>query len=170
MLLCIKSTKKINKYMLTNDSQMLEEAYLSISKKTQNPEQMSDDVSTNPNSVVDVGPMEEPAPGVSMNLSDTDEVPNAIDKDTTGVPVSMDSANSSESCGCGNVPCSCNTDVNLEQEEEEDQMTIDNLNSIRESVMKIATCCASGKHLEIWAQQKLAIAMDNLAEVARRLH
>lgn len=141
--------------MLTNDSQMLEEAYLSISKKTQSPEQMSDGVSTDQNSVVSVGPMDGPAPGVEMNIPGAGSSPDPMDNDTTGTPVSMSPDASS---------------VDLEQEDEEDQMTIDNLNSIRESVMKIATCCASGKHLEIWAQQKLAIAMDNLAEVARRLH
>jgi len=140
---------------LTNDSQMLEEAYLSVSKKTQSPVQVSSDVSTDPNSVVSVGPMDGPAPGVEMNIPGAGSSPDPMDNDTTGAPVSMSSGASS---------------VDLEQEDEEDQMTIDNLNSIRESVMKIATCCASGKHLEIWAQQKLAIAMDNLSEVARRLH
>ena len=148
--------------MLNNDSQMLEEAYLSISKKTQTPDPTNSEVSTDPNSVVNVGPMDEPAPGVDVNMADTDGGPDAFDKDTTGVPVSMDSADPSTACGGG-------TEVNLEQEDEEDQMSIENLNSIRESIVKIAACCASGGHLEIWAQQKLAIAMDNLAEVARRL-
>ena len=48
-------------------------------------------------------------------------------------------------------------------------MTISSLHSLRESVMKIASFVISGGHLEPWQQQKLAIAMDGLAEVARRL-
>jgi hypothetical protein len=143
--------------MLNNDSQMLEEAYLSISKKTQTPDPTNSEVSTDPNSVVNVGPMDEPAPGIDANMADIDEAPNAFDKDTTGVPVSL------------NQDTPEMNEVDLEQEDQEDQMSIENLNSIRESIVKIAACCASGGHLEIWAQQKLAIAMDNLAEVARRL-
>lgn len=50
---------------------------------------------------------------------------------------------------------------------EEDHILVSNLNSIRESVCKIADFCATGKCLEKWADQKLAIAMDNLAQVAR---
>ena len=57
----------------------------------------------------------------------------------------------------------------MEDECEEDEMAIDNLNSIRESIMKTAAFCASGGHLEAWQQQKLAIAMDNLASIARSL-
>jgi len=49
-------------------------------------------------------------------------------------------------------------------------MNIDNLNSIRESIVKIASFCSSGCELEVWQQQNIAIAMDNLNEVARRLH
>ena len=48
-------------------------------------------------------------------------------------------------------------------------MAIDNLSSIRESIIKIACHCGSGGQLESWAQQKLAIAMDNLAGIARSL-
>lgn len=55
------------------------------------------------------------------------------------------------------------------EEDEEDEMTITNLDSIRDSVTKVASFCAGGGHLETWQQQKLAIAMDNLAEVARRI-
>lgn len=141
-----------------SDSQLIEEAYLSISKKSPEMEE-KESVSTDPNSTVDVGPMDEPAPGVGMNMIDsevTDVEPE--DKDTTGVAVAMS----------GGAPT---TDgVDMEQEDEEDQMVIDNLNSIRESIMKIASFCSGGGHLEIWAQQKLAIAMDNLSEVARRSH
>jgi len=56
-----------------------------------------------------------------------------------------------------------------EDENEEDEITISNLSSIKESLMKIAMHCGHGYHLEPWQQQKLAIAMDNLAEVARRI-
>ena len=70
---------------------------------------------------------------------------------------------------------SAHTDLSSEEdcwgdeESEEDGMTISNLHSIRDSVMKVSSFCAGGGHLETWQQQKLAIAMDNLAEVARRV-
>jgi len=142
--------------MSKKDSQLLEEAYLSIAKKTTTAPSDAETTSTEPNEVVDVGPMDEPAPGVDMNMIDS-EVSDVEpeDKDTTGVPVSM---TDEPSCDC-----------DMEQEDEEDQMSISNLSSIRESIVKIASFCAGGGHLETWAQQKLAIAMDNLAEVARRL-
>ena len=145
--------------MLTKkDSQLLEEAYLSISKKT--PSVPSDDeaVTTEPNEVVSAGPMDEPAPGVNMDMIDSEVADVAPeDKDTTGMPVSIGVMDSEDDR------------LDVEDEDEEDAMAIDNLNSIRESIMKIASHCGSGSHLEPWAQQKLAIAMDNLAEVARRL-
>lgn len=142
--------------MKKSEYELLEEAYLSVSNKNQTPE-TSSEVSTDPNPVVSVGPMDEPAPGVDVNVSEISPDTAGIDKDTTGVPVDMTAGDAAPS-------------VDLEQEDEEDQMSLENLNSIRDSIMKIAGACASGGHLEIWAQQKLAIAMDNLAEVARRLH
>jgi len=139
--------------MKKSESEMLTEAYLSIAKKTTSMPGENEDVSTDPNSVVDVGAMEEPAPGVDMNMIDSEvQDIGPEDKDTTGVAVDMSPAMPSE---------------DMSQENEEDEMAIENLDSIRESIMKIASFCASGGHLEVWAQQKLAIAMDNLASVAR---
>lgn len=145
--------------MLTKkDSDLLEEAYLSISKKTASVPSDNETVSMEPNEVISAGPMDEPAPGVDMDMIDS-EVSDVApeDKDTTGMPVSIGTMGSEDSR------------MDVEDEDEEDAMAIDNLNSIRESIMKIASHCGSGEHLEPWAQQKLAIAMDNLAEVARRL-
>ena len=145
--------------MLTKkDSDLLEEAYLSISKKAASVPSDDETVSMEPNEIVSAGPMEEPAPGVDMDMIDS-EVSDVApeDKDTTGMPVSIGVMDSEDSR------------MDVEDEDEEDAMSIDNLNSIRESIMKIASHCGSGSHLEPWAQQKLAIAMDNLAEVARRL-
>ena len=137
--------------MLNKDSHLLEEAYLSISKKTPTVPSDKETVTTNPNDVVSAGPMNEPAPGISMDMinSEVEDV-EPEDKDTTGVPIAMVA---SEEGDC----------------EEAHEMALDNLNSIRESIMKIASHCASGNHLESWAQQKLAIAMDGLAGVARSL-
>jgi hypothetical protein len=141
------------------DYELLEEAYISISKKTPDIHTSSTKVSTDPNEVVDVGSMDEPAPGVDMNMIDSEvEDVEPEDKDTTGVPVSMTMDGSSEDCGCHS------------EEDEQAEMAIDNLNSIRESIMKIASFCGTGGNLEAWAHQKLAIAMDNLAGIARSLH
>jgi len=60
-------------------------------------------------------------------------------------------------------------EMNPHDEAEEDTMSVDNLNSIRESSMKIAQYWATGGHLEPWQQQKLAIVMNSLAEIARSL-
>jgi len=144
--------------MLNKDVQLLGEAYLSISKKSSTVPSDKETVSMEPNEIVSAGPMDEPAPGVDMDMinSEVEDVAPE-DKDTTGVPVSigvMDSEDSRMDAG---------------DEDEEDSMAIDNLNSIRESIMKVASFCGSGGHLEPWAQQKLAIAMDNLAGIARSL-
>lgn len=139
--------------MFKNENQLLEEAYLSIAKKSQQLPSDEETVGTQPNEVVSAGPMDEPAPGVGMDMinSEVMDTPEE-DIDTTGVSLSMQDPRLSE-----------------EDEDEEDDMSIDNLDSIRDSIMKIASHCAKGDHLEPWQQQKLAIAMDNLAEVARRL-
>ncbi len=144
--------------MKYNETKLLEEAYLSIGKKKELPSD-SEPVTTEPNEVVSAGPMDEPAPGVSMDMinSEVQDV-EPEDKDTTGIPIEMAAA-------IGGDPR-----MSEEDENEEDSMTIDNLHSIRESILKVAGYVASGGHLEPWQQQKLAIAMDNLAEVARRLH
>ena len=145
---------------MKNDQTLLAEAYISISKKMKSasPEDI-ETVTTEPNEIVSAGPMDEPAPGVDMDMIDSEiQDIEPEDKDTTGVPVQMMG-------GMEEDPR-----LSQEDESEEDDMTIDNLHSIRESIMKIAGCVARGGHLEPWQQQKLAIAMDNLAEVARRLH
>lgn len=138
--------------MLTKkDSQLLEEAYLSISKKAPTvPSDEHNEVSVEPNEEVSVGSMDEPAPGVDMEMVEPQNEPS------TEAAVAMTAVPAEEECAC--------------EESEEIDMAIDNLNSIRESIMKIADHCGSGGHLETWAQQKLAIAMDNLAGVARSLH
>ena len=144
--------------MKYNETKLLEEAYLYIGKKKELPSD-KEPVTTEPNEIVSAGPMDEPAPGVNMDMIDSEvQDVEPEDKDTTGIPVEMAAA-------IGGDPR-----MSEEDENEEDTMTIDNLHSIRESIMKVAGYVASGGHLEPWQQQKLAIAMDNLAEVARRLH
>jgi hypothetical protein len=149
--------------MNKNVVKMLEEAYLSISSKKEKN-----------NTPIDVGPMEEPAPGIDMNLKDREQESDnvsGLDKEAVGIPViTANMEDDNKGCGCEGAECDCNSNFDLEQEDEEDQMSIDNLNSIRESINKIGAFCAKGGHLEGWAQQKLAIAMDNLAEVSRRCY
>jgi hypothetical protein len=147
--------------MSNYDTQLLEEAYLSISKKLQSVPSDKEAVTLEPNSVVSAGPVDEPAPGVDMDMIDSEvEDVEPEDKDTPGIPVSMITSHEHDhegSCGCD------------DEEDEFASMAIDNLNSVRESVMKIAMFCATGNDLDAWQHQKLAIAMDNLAEIARRL-
>jgi hypothetical protein len=147
--------------MSHNDSVLLEKAYLSISQKMPSVPSDEETISTEPNEVVGSGPMDEPAPG-------TDTLMTGPEASGLGDEMGLDSGMPSDdmsdmSSGMGDDR------LDVEDESEEDSMSIDNLNSIRESIMKIAKCCASGGHLEPWQQQKLAIAMDNLAGVARSL-
>lgn len=145
--------------MINKENALLAEAYISISRKRTDMPSDRETVTTNPNSVVSSGPVDEPAPGVDMNMIDSEvQDVEPEDKDTTGVPVQMAAA-------IGEDPR-----LSEEDESEEDAMVIDNLHSIRESILKVASYVATGGHLEPWQQQKLAIAMDNLAEIARRLH
>lgn len=148
--------------MKSRETRLLEEAYLSIRRPK--PQLDAEPVSTKPNSVVSTGSLKEPAPGVDMNMIDSEVMDTeSEDKDTTGMPVSMSMEPEH------NQSILDDPRMSEEDENEEDAMSISNLNSIRESIMKIAAHCAKGDHLEPWQQQKLAIAMDNLAEVARRI-
>ena len=142
--------------MRKNDNELLMEAYLSVGKKT--PSASSEDLpSVEPNDVVSSGPLDEPAPGVDIDMvgASSASMGGEGESDTTGIPVSMSVGEDDR--------------LSVEDETEEDNMTISNLHSIKDSIMKVAQACAGGTHLEPWQQQKLAIAMDNLAEVARRI-
>ena len=137
--------------MLTKkDSELLEEAYLSINKKMQVLPSDRETVTLDANDEVSAGAMEGPAPGVDIEMVEPRQVPStssAVKISTISLPIED-----------GEDEC-C----------EEIDMAIDNLSSIRESIMKIACHCGSGGQLEAWAHQKLAIAMDNLAGIARSL-
>lgn len=143
--------------MWHNENKLLEEAYISMTKKKAVVPSDKEEVTTEPNEVVSAGPMDEPAPGVDVEMVGSGEV-SSEDSDTPGAPIEMVAG------GMGDPRFS------EEDENEEDEMAIENLHSIKESIMKIAAFVASGGHLEPWQGQKLAIAMDNLAEVARRVH
>ena len=143
------------------DSYLLEKAYLSITQgKPMNavPSEQDEEVTTEPNEVVSAGPVDEPAPGVDVNMVEPQAEPSV-----PGASVDVSSEPTMPAMASGDERMS------VQDEDEEDAMAIDNLNSIRESVMKIAAFCGTGNHLEPWQQQKLAIAMDNLAGVARAL-
>jgi hypothetical protein len=139
--------------MNINDSVLLEKAYLSVSQKLPSVPSDREPVTTTPNDVVSAGPMDEPAPQTDTLMVGS-QPEGGIDPSMSGP---MDSSMSSD------------PRLDLQDENEEDSMAIDNLNSIRESIMKIAKYCSGGGHIEPWQQQKLAISMDNLAEVARSI-
>lgn len=147
--------------MLNKDSVLLEKAYLAIKSplvQTPSDEKEENEVTLTreENPMVSTDPVVEPAPSgepmVSVGSAATTEPTATMTEPSMSEPSMTDG-----SCSCG------------EEENEEHEMTLDNLNSIRESIMKIAAYCGSGQGLEPWQQQKLAIAMDNLAGVARAL-
>ena len=140
--------------MLNKDTVLLEQAYLAIKKPmvTVPSDEREEDVmdaSVDPtiNSV---------EPGVSEPVTASSEPMGPVSNDVMSEPP----------VGAGvmepETGCSC-------EEDEAHEMSISNLNSIRESIVKIASHCAGGHKLEAWAQQKLAISMDGLAAVARSL-
>ena len=139
--------------MLNKDLHLLEEAYLSINKKMPSLPPNEETVTLDANKEVSAGAMEEPAPGVDVEMVEPQETPST----DSSVKISVMPSPIEDEEGCCDE---CDEDID---------MAIDNLNSIRESIMKIACHCATGGQLESWAQQKLAIAMDNLAGIARSL-
>lgn len=133
--------------MTKQDQTLLEEAYSAITKKTNDVEQNS------ALDVTDTSPVSEPAPNVQVGAAEVVDLEPKPELTDDIVNVSQE----------------ISPESSQEAETEEEQMVIDNLHSIRESIMKTASFCASGGHLEPWQQQKLAIAMDNLAAIARSL-
>jgi hypothetical protein len=131
--------------------------------------------STDSSETVSTSPVKEIAPGVKASIVDTAENEpcdmcgdtecgcSAEESDTTGHPVSMGVVDHEEHGMEGDSRFSAN------DEDEEDDMTVDNIHSIKESLMKISLAVAAGVHLEPWQQFKVAIVMDNLASVARSL-
>lgn len=153
-----------------NGIRTLEEAYLSMLKKPSSSTDMSDDS-------VSTSPVKEIAPGLKIKTVTTTPEDHACEvcgdescecesegqSDTTGHAVTMGTVGHEEHGMQGDVRFSADA------ENEEDDMTIDNIHSIKESLMKISLAVASGVHLEPWQQFKVAIVMDNLASVARSL-
>lgn len=140
--------------MNSKDFVLLEKAYLSIAQKMPSVPSDEESVSIEPNEMTSTGPVDEPAPNTDTLMTSPEEE----------MPPSMEDSGISPAIG------GLEDDrLDVEDENEEDTMVIDNLNSIRESIMKIAKHCASGGHVEPWQQEKLAICMDNLAEIARRI-
>ena len=149
----------------------LEEAYISINKKIPSVPSDKEKVTlTDEHNNVPENLDDEIFDDNVLNDNDTDKEEKKLDiVKTFSAPV-FDSASCSSDCNCGDEcgcggKCSCG---DVEDYEEED-MNISNLNSLRESLMKVSLFCSQGGRLEPWQEQKLAICMDNLAEVARRL-
>jgi hypothetical protein len=142
--------------MVNKDTVLLEKAYLAVRKPmvgvpSDEPNEDFMDASVDPSldGMEPTNAIQEPEVSPSVE-------PNAVDV-VSGMPTQEPVA-----------PMVSAPEVGGE-EDEEHEMAINNLNSIRESIVKIASHCATGEGLEAWAQQKLAIAMDNLASVARSL-
>jgi len=134
---------------LFKDNYLLEKAYLSIAQQV--PSVPSDE--------------EEIEPELEQN--DNTEIDGRIGDEVPGPeePVIDDELHSPAEVGMEEP--SLNDEEH--EEMEEDRMAVDNLNSVRESAMKIANHWSQGSRLSPWQQQKLAIAMELLAEVARAL-
>jgi hypothetical protein len=155
----------------------LEEAYLSVAKNPLSYPDRKKDVSTSP--------VREIAPGLKISTIEPDEEDMDItedgehvgcnscgtaecncdheESDTTGHPITMGAVDHPEHGMEGDSRFSTS------DEDEEDDITVDNIHSIRESLLKISMAVAAGVHMEPWQQFKIAVVMDNLASVARSL-
>lgn len=162
---------------MSRQHRTLEEAYLSVTNNSLSYPERKKTVSTSP--------VREIAPGVQFDTIEAEddlEASSPIDSnagcevcgdldckcgteehDTTGHALTMGSIDHPEHGMEGDSRFSTN------DEDEEDDITIDNIHSIKESLMKISLAVASGVHLEPWQQFKLAVVMDNLASVSRSL-
>ena len=152
--------------MSHKDTSLLQEAYLSVLKKKNVVPSDKEMVTTDANHSVSTSPVREFAPKHHEEDDYREEFPeeySSEEGDTTGTPVSMEIHDDQGSKMHGDGRFSVN------DEDEEDDMTIDNVHSIKESLLKIAMAVSSGVHLEPWQQAKLAIVMDNLASIARSL-
>lgn len=161
--------------MLDKDQFLLERAYLTLSKAI-SPKRSLGDLDEEPSEdsnereeIVSSGPLKEPAPGVDIEMvSDDEPADDTVFMSGEEEVSPCEEINDDDNASLADILSSqTQTPHASEEEHEEDEMALDNLNSIRESINKIARFCSVGGHLETWQQQKLAIAMDNLAGVAR---
>jgi hypothetical protein len=148
--------------MLFKDTYLLEKAYLSISQPMKSVPSDEEELPMTPEEDMQtsIEPELEQNDNMEMDGKVGDEVPGPE------MPCGCQG-----DCGCGKIGGhDPEAEMNPYDECEEDSMAVDNLNSVRESSMKIAQYWAQGGHLEPWQQQKLAIVMSSLAEIARALH
>ena len=143
--------------MLNKDNTLLERAYLAVGKPVPGIPSDEEPV-TGP---LSTSPVKELAPNIKFGAP-------SPELETAGVEGFEADEDPGESAA--DVLELEEEPAGVEDDNEAHELALDNLNSIRESVTKIAMHCASGACLEAYQQQKLAIAMDNLACIARSIH
>lgn len=161
-----------------NDEKMLQEAYLSVAKGKPYIPLNKETVSTDPNKIVSAGPLKEPAPGIKVDWHEeacdtceqeecechNEEHFDDERHDTTGIPVVISTTDKH-----GHHSEEGDARFSADDEDEEDDIVVDNLHSIKESLLKISLAVRMGVHLEPWQQSKLTVVMDNLASIARSI-
>jgi hypothetical protein len=133
--------------MLSKDSLLISEAYLSAIQKIHNAptDPATEDVAQVNPEVTDRENVEEP---VSMTVS----VPAG--------PEAMGAMDQGSGCGCAG------SDI-AHEESEEHWMVRSNLFSLYSNAKKIHNLAQMGLDLEPWAQQKVAVCADNLEAVMK---
>lgn len=126
--------------MLSKDSLLISEAYLSAIQKSPN-------YPTDPamNSIAEVNP----------EMTDRENVENKPSVVAISAPVP---AEQNGSCGCHDQ---------AHEESEEHWMVRSNLFSLYSNAKKIHNLAQTGIDLEPWAQQKIAVCADNLEAVMK---
>lgn len=133
---------------MKKDNFLLERAYMSISKPIPGPE---------PTEVDDeLQPFDDKEPSFGPDDMEPLDVVADTKPEIGAVVTTMTSSPSDDRLEVGD-------------ENQEDELAISNVKSIASDIARICDhLCVEGGHLEPWAQQSIAIAMDSIAEVARR--
>lgn len=133
--------------MISKDTDLIAEAYLSAIQKSPN---YTPDSAMN--SVAEVNPEVTDRENVESPVAMTVSVPAG--------PEAMGAMDQGSGCGCGGSD-------QQHEESEEHWMVRSNLFSLYSNAKKIHNLAQSGIDLEPWAQQKIAVCADNLEAVMK---
>lgn len=135
-----------NNIMLSKDSLLISEAYLSAIQKSPNypADPATEDIARVNPEVTDRENVEQPA---SMTVA-------------VAGPEAMGAMDQGSGCGCGSSD-------QTHEESEEHWMVRSNLFSLYSNAKKIHNLAQMGLDLEPWAQQKIAVCADNLEAVMK---
>jgi hypothetical protein len=133
--------------MLSKDSLLISEAYLSALQKIHN---------------APTDPAIEDVARVNPEMTDIDNVQKPVSM-TVAVPAGPEAMGAMDQ----GSPCGCGGSDQAHEESEEHWMVRSNLFSLYSNAKKVHNLAQAGIDLEPWAQQKIAVCADNLEAVMK---